>query len=104
MELTLAREDWMIRGPDCYNRLVNELPDVRFSLVSGPNTDVMTDLVFVPEDFIMQTADSELCILVLCPIDNRNRTDLHLTNRLLRHLGGIHLDYQERRVGFFDPV
>jgi len=92
----------MIFGTDCYNRLVNELPDLRFSLLSGPNADVMTDLVFVPEDFIMQTVDSGFCSLLLS--HNGYDTDLHLTNRLLRHLGGLHLDYQERRIGFFDAL
>ena len=104
MTIYSSRNGWMIRGNDCYNQLLDQLPNLCYSLVSGPNNNVTTDLVFVPEDFIAQTDDTSGCILELNPFDDRQHTELHLTNKLLRHLGGIHLDYANNRVGFFDPV
>ncbi len=89
----------MIQGDDCYDRIITQLPSLRYSLDSA---DGLTGLEFGPEDYIERSGNSSICFLELNPVTER--VDLQITNRLLRKLGGIHFDYANNRLGFFDPI
>ena len=94
-----------IRGPDCYNRLINSLPNLHFGIISSEdgNEVVVADLVFFPEDYVVETISGSRCAFDLqqSTLDSR---PLVLTGRLLSKLDGFHFDYVNNRIGFFDSV
>jgi hypothetical protein len=100
-EASLGR--WEIHLENCYDRLIPVLPDLSYILSSDRrSTSNGFQIVLRPNDYLRRSDDSRVCNLDV-DID-RDGMSLSLSDRLLRQIGGIHLDYINSRIGFFDPL
>ena len=89
---------------NCYENLINVLPTITYVLSNEPlmNSPATSRIVFYPEDYFVQTRDPNICTLLVDAA--RPGYPLALTDRFLTLIGGIHFDYANRRIGFFDPI
>ena len=95
---------WEIHLENCYDRLIPVLPDLLYFLSSDSDNSSSNgiQIVFRPDDYLRRSDDSRVCNL---DVDyDRNGMSLSLSDRLIRQIGGMHLDYSNSRIGFFDPL
>ena len=94
----------ILRADNCYDRFISLLPNIHYMIANDVDGTmvIVADLVFTPEDYMERTPSGSLCRIRL----HRNISGhyLRLTDHLLRKIGGIHFDYANGRIGFFDPL
>jgi len=93
-------------GVNCLEHFIGALPNLHYILSNEQNLLAGgTELVFYPDDYIVQSEQTNVCFLNVHPALPAVLGDgLRITGPLLRRLGGIHFDYANRRIGVFEPV
>jgi len=88
---------------NCYERLVGFLPDIKFGIANDrEGVEVVANILFQSSDYIERTDSDNRCRLL---IDRSiSGLDISLTDHLLKRVGGLHFDYTNSRIGFFDPL
>ena len=89
---------------NCYENLMNILPAINYFLSDEERVDGIptSRLVFYPEDYVINSENPNVCKLLIDAVIPGS--PLVLTDRLIGRIGGIHFDYDNRRIGFFDPI
>ena len=101
--LILGGPDGDIRFDNCYERLVPVLPDIVYRFAHDAGGDFVSgELVFSPADYLEPRSDPHGCNIHFSR--GRECESITLMDDLLRKVGGIHFDYRNNRIGFFDPL
>lgn len=92
---------------NCYEQLLTRLPRLHYLLSDhqDPNAPATTRLVFHPEDYLVARESDDT--VDVCDVNigtDQPGTPLILSEHFIRRLGGVHFDYANRRIGFFDPL
>jgi hypothetical protein len=111
-ELRMRYGYYRVLRPNCFASLVDVLPSINIDLLMDSNhlldeTMVSTRLVLEPRDYLFPSLDHEdVCSFDIQPIAGGPSTDHQWSLNLfmLERIGGIHFDYQNNRIGFFDPM
>jgi len=97
---------WRIHNlTNCYDRLVNVLPNIQYFFGNYQYTQIPAriGLVFYPEDYLIVSArGNDVCELKIAPVEPGHA--MSINDHLIRRIGGIHFDYANARIGIFDPL
>jgi len=88
---------------DCYHQLVPQLPNLIVRFQDGIDRARLPQLVLTPEDYLKRTNRPDRCVVFIGPVTAHDPVPI-ISHRLLSRIGGIHIDYTNRRIGFFDPI
>ena len=91
-------------GSNCLEILVQILPNLHYIFSNEAHSFVGgAEIVFSPEDYISQSYRPNVCSMKIAPATSPEG-GLRISGTLARRLGGIHFDYENHRIGVFDPI
>ena len=92
-----------IRFDNCYDELVPLLPNIKFRLAHDSDGLVESgEIVLTAADYLERMANPYTCKLMVARAHEDSSIGLY--DALIRKIGGIHFDYSNNRIGFFDPL